>query len=144
VVGNITNTTDSPALVGACDIEATYDTSPGSSGVIETGNVICPINTSNTTDSYSTYTSNVILGGTQTVPTGNTDRRSTGANYFVGAPTASELANGIDVSQFRPVTDTASSVATSLAVQTLGAGGRAPTTWQAGALEKSILTSIVV
>jgi hypothetical protein len=129
--------TDSPAITGGVETDAAY--SPALSipnGVTHHGNVICPLNTPNSTDATSTYTDNVILGGTQAVPAGNMDRVGTGVDYFSGVASASELASGLPATAFAPTrADVTSRQPGAQAYQALGSGGRAPAAWQAGALE---------
>jgi hypothetical protein len=134
-IGNLA--TSSPAINGGVEADAAY--SPAltiANGVTHYGNLICPLNTQNTTDGVSTYTDNVILGGSQSVPSDNTSRVQTGTKYFGSAPTAAELAVGLSVSDLAPVmVDVFPRQAGAQGYQALGAGGRAPLFWQAGALE---------
>jgi hypothetical protein len=81
-VGNLRS--NSPAINGGVELDSNI---PGGN-VRYYGNVIVPLNTPNSTDSTSTYSDNVIAGGTQAVPPGNIDRRSLGAAYLVGDPNA--------------------------------------------------------
>jgi hypothetical protein len=86
-IGNIR--THSPAITGGVELDGTVDDS-----VVIRSNVICPLNTPNSTDGVSRYVKNVILGGTQPVPRGNVDLRGEGLAYFVGPLTASTLIDG--------------------------------------------------
>lgn len=133
-VGNLR--TVSQAITNGVETDASYDTVPGSPGVVHYGNVICPLNTPNTTDTVSTYTSNVILGGTQAVPGGNTDRRGIGVRYFAGAPTAAALLAGLGIAAFIPSTrDAVNRAAYWSGYQALGYGPRDPAQWAAGGVE---------
>ena len=68
------------------------------------GNVIIPLHTPNTTDAYSVYTDNVIAGGTEAVPNGNIDRRTTGSAYLRGVPTTATVTEGQPMGYFSPIT----------------------------------------
>jgi hypothetical protein len=61
-----------------------------------------PLDTPITTDAVSTYTDNVIAGGTESVPAGNIDRRSVGSAYLRGAPTSATVTTGQPMSFFVP------------------------------------------
>lgn len=136
-IGNLRTT--SPAITNGVEADAQYDTSPGANGVTHYGNLICPTNTPNSTDAVSTYTANVILGGTQTVPAGNTDRRGSGVAYFTGAPTNTQLQSALTMPNFIPVTpDTASITAGAIGYQALGSDPRPPSAWSVGALEAAL------
>ena len=63
-------------------------------------NVICPLNTPNTNDRRSRYLGNLVLGGTQSVPAGNTDRRRLGLSYFQPGLTTSRLTTGPSMQSF--------------------------------------------
>lgn len=95
VIGNMR--TPSPAISGGVEMDGTVDHT-----VRFRNNVICPLNTPNSTDSVSTYENNVILGGTQSVPLGNVDLRDWGLSYFAGPLTIAALTGGTDPSAFRP------------------------------------------
>lgn len=150
-VDNVNNTyignlrTDSPSINNGIECDAAYDSVPSSTGVVHIGNVILPLNTPNTTDTNGTWTNNVILGGTQAVPAGNTDKRSSGAAYFSVTPTASSILSGVLPLSFVPVTtDSFSRAAGSYGYQVLGAGPRHPQTWSAGAIEPVAKAIVVV
>jgi hypothetical protein len=134
-VGNLR--TDSPAISGGVETDAAYTPALEiANGVTHRANVICPLNTPNSTDGVSAYVDNVILGGSQAVPAHNTARPTVGTGYFTGAPTSAELAAGLDPSQLAPVmADAAPRPAGAQGYQALGIGGRGPVSWQAGALE---------
>jgi hypothetical protein len=87
VIGNLR--TKSPAISGGAEIDGTIE-----GGVSCVSNVICPLNTPNSTDRVSKYRENVILGGTQTVPPGNIDLRNEGLHYFAGPVTRKVLIAG--------------------------------------------------
>ena len=96
-VGNLR--TASPAITGGAELDSNV---PG--GHVEYyGNVIVPLNSSSTTDATSSYADNVIAGGTEGVPTGNLDRRATGAAYLTGDPTRASVVSGHPMSFFAPV-----------------------------------------
>jgi parallel beta-helix repeat protein len=95
-IGNLR--TNSPAISGGVEIEGTIE-----GGVTCVSNVICPLNTPNSTDRVSKYHHNVILGGTQGVPAQNFDLRNEGLHYFVGPITRRLLIAGSgSVSRFMP------------------------------------------
>jgi hypothetical protein len=144
-VGNLGTT--SPAITGGVEADASYSPAVSvANGVSHYGNVICPLNTPNSTDGVSSYASNVILGGTQAVPVGNFDERARGVSYFAVPPTLAQIANGLPISVFVPVTpDVVNRSNGSRGYQTVGAGGRsmlvgagAMAQWTAGALEKTV------
>lgn len=140
-IGNLR--TDSPAINDGVEADATYDETPAQPDVVHIGNLICPVNTPNTTDAISTYTGNVILGGTQTVPTGNTDRRSAGLGYFTG-PLA-DLQAAQPIASFVPASaDTGARPTGALGYQCLGNGPRGVATWTVGAVRAPLPTRIVV
>jgi hypothetical protein len=142
-VGNLRTT--SPAITNGVETDAQYSTASGANGVLHFGNLICPLNTPNTTDGVSTYTSNVMLGGSQTVPSGNTDRRSAGVDYFSGSPSAASLLTGIAVSSFVPgATDAAPGQKGAAGAVVLGQGCRPVAIWAAGALEYPRTAVLVV
>lgn len=96
VIGNLR--TNSPAISGGTEIEGTIK-----DAVTCISNVICPLNTPNSTDRASRYRNNVILGGTQPVPPGNFDLRDKGLRYFVGPITRRVLITGsASLSTFTP------------------------------------------
>jgi hypothetical protein len=135
-VGNLC--TVSQAITNGVEADLQLDTAVIPNGVSHYGNVICPLNTPNTTDGVSTYQDCIILGGTQAVPTGNIDRRSEGMAYFAGSFTQAALPLGIALSNFNPIkamNNYAPRPTTYRGYQALGAGGRAPVSWHAGALE---------
>jgi hypothetical protein len=95
-VGNLR--TDSPAIDGAEEL----DSNVPHGNVHFYGNVIVPLDTTNTTDGVSTYTDNVVAGGTESVPSGNIDRRSVGSAYLRGDPTMTSVTTGQSLSFFVP------------------------------------------
>jgi hypothetical protein len=95
-VGNLR--TKSPALLGGVEMGGNSDHT-----VRITYNLICPLNTMNTTDLSSFYQNNVILGGCQPVPQGNIDFRSKGISYFKGPLSVESLISGTITSAFVPV-----------------------------------------
>ena len=96
VVGNLR--TNSPAISGGAEIEGYI---PGAVTCIS--NVICPLNTPNSTDRVSKYRNNVVLGGTQAVPPENFDLRDEGLHYFTGPITRKLLiAGSASLSVFTP------------------------------------------
>lgn len=136
-IGNLR--TVSQAITNGVETDATYDTTPGSPGVTHAGNIICPLNTPNTTDAVSVYTGNVILGGTQAVPAGNIDHVGDGLSYFAGSLTQSDLLTAQTLSAFIPaVPDSVARPAGTLGYQCLANGPRAAAEWSAGAVEKPI------
>jgi hypothetical protein len=96
-VGNLRS--DSPAIDGAPELDSTV---PGGN-VDYYGNVIVPLNTPTPTDTVSTYLENVITGGAGSLPAGNLDRRSTGAAYLGGSPTAAAVTTDHPMAYFTPV-----------------------------------------
>ncbi|MEJ0072487.1 MAG: DUF1565 domain-containing protein [Candidatus Saccharibacteria bacterium] len=129
--------TVSQAITNGVEADAAYDTPPsGGNFVTHYGNIICPLNTSNTTDGVSTYTSNVILGGTQSVPGGNTDKHATGVFYFTGNPAGASLLTGLPITIFLPVAiDSVPRATYYRGYQALGNGPRSISSWAAGAIE---------
>lgn len=136
-IGNLR--TNSPAINNGIESDAAYDTVPGSTGVVHSGNVILPLNTPNTTDNNGIWTNNIILGGTQAVPAGNVDKRATGNQYFTTPPTASSIIAGSAITSFVPMTiDSVQRAPGSYGYQVLGNGPRyniAVATWAAGAID---------
>jgi hypothetical protein len=143
-IGNLR--TSSPAITNGVETDAQYNPALGiANGVTHQGNVICPLNTPNTTDGVSTYTANIVLGGTQAVPTGNTGYTSIGLAYFAGNPSQASLTTALPPSTFVPATaDHGAKGATATGYQALGNGPRPTTTWAAGALELPLPTRILV
>jgi hypothetical protein len=123
-IGNLR--TSSPAITNGVETDAQYNPALSvPNGVTHQGNIICPLNTPNTTDSVSTYTANVMLGGTQSVPSGNTGHLSTGLGYFAGNPSQASLATALPIGSFQPVAvDLGAKGATATGYQALGAGAR--------------------
>jgi hypothetical protein len=143
--------TNSPAINGGVEQDATYDTNPANaaaSGVTSVGNIIWPTNTPNSTDTYTTRTGDVILGGTQTVPAGCIDKRSVGAAYFAGLPTEAQLIAGLALSALVPVSPvTFSKPGTPYvltAYQALAVGARPRSTWTVGPLEPTTPARVLV
>ena len=95
-VGNLR--TDSPAIDGGEE----FDSNVPDGDVHYYGDVIVPLDTPDTTDAVSTYTDDVIAGGTEAVPTGDIDRRSTGAAYLRGDPTTATVTVAQPMSFFAP------------------------------------------
>ena len=95
-VGNLR--TDSPAIDGGVEL----DSNVPDGNVRFYGNVIVPLDTTNTTDAVSTYTADVIAGGTESVPPGNIDRRSVGPAYLHGDPTTATVTTAQPMSYFLP------------------------------------------
>jgi hypothetical protein len=143
-IGNLR--TNSPAINNGVECDAQYDTTPaGGNGVVHYGNVICPLNTPNSTDGVSTYTNNIVLGGTQAVPSGNTGSTSTGLAYFAGVANATTLISGLAVAAFQPAAPNATAKqATARGYQALAAGARATTNWAAGAVELPLPVRVAV
>lgn len=96
VAGNLR--TSSPAITNGVEIQGKTDRTVR---IVE--NVICPLNTPNSTDSVSTYVGNVITGGSQAVPSGNVDRRSAGLGYFTGPLSSDSLRIGPPITAFTPL-----------------------------------------
>lgn len=142
-VGNLR--TNSQAINNGIETDSTFDTAPGSTGVVHRGNIILPLNTPNTTDSLGTWVDNVILGGTQAVPAGNSDKRAAGVNYFLAAFTGADLAAGLPLERFIPAAvDLVSRIAGSYGYQVLARGPRHRSNTAAGALEKPLQVGVVV
>ncbi|MGH3753387.1 MAG: DUF1565 domain-containing protein [Pseudonocardiaceae bacterium] len=95
VVGNLR--THSPALTNGAEIQGATDST---TRIID--NIICPLNTPNSTDPTSTHVGNVIAGGSQAVPPGNVDRRSAGLRYFTGPLPEGSLWTGSAIAAFTP------------------------------------------
>lgn len=95
VVGNVR--TRSPAITNGVEIQGFTDRT-----VRIIDNIICPLNTRNSTDPVSTYAGNVIAGGSQAVPPGNVDRRSVGLRYFTGPLPEGSLWTGPAIAAFTP------------------------------------------
>jgi hypothetical protein len=94
-VGNLR--TNSPAITKGVELQGKTDHT-----VQIIDNVICPLNTPNSTDPISTYAGNVIAGGSQAVPSGNVDQRSAGLSYFTGPLSANSLRIGPPIAAFTP------------------------------------------
>jgi hypothetical protein len=95
-IGNLR--TRSPAISGGVEIEGSIE-----KGLSCVSNVICPLNTPNSTDRVSVYRRNVILGGSQAVPAENFDLRNEGLRYFIGPITRRVLVAGSpSLSRFAP------------------------------------------
>ena len=90
----------SPAIDGGVEL----DSNVPDGHVVYYGNVIVPLHTPNSTDGVSVYVDDVIAGGTQAVPAGDFDRRSVGAAYLRGDPTAGTVVVPRPVRSFTPVT----------------------------------------
>ena len=128
--------TTSPAITNGVETDAFYSPALAiANGVVHYGNLIVPLNTPNTTDGVSAYTNNVVLGGTQAVPSGNVDRRTLIAAYLAGNPTAAALLTGLPMSAFAPITPDLTASAAPLPAQALATGPRPSGSWAAGALE---------
>ncbi len=129
-VGNLRS--NSPAINGGVELDSNL---PGGN-VRYYGNVIVPLNTPNSTDSTSSYSDNVIAGGTQAVPAGNIDRRALGAAYLRGDPTTTTATAPQLMGFFSPVlVDIVAAVAGMTGFQALDAGPvRTGPTLPAGAL----------
>jgi hypothetical protein len=95
-VGNLR--TDSPAIDGGVEL----DSNVPDGDVHYYGNVIVPLDTTNTTDGTSIYTDNVIAGGVESVPGGNIDHRSVGPAYLRGDPTTTTVTTAQPMSFFEP------------------------------------------
>ena len=124
-IGNLR--TQSPAISGGAEFDGTTDAS-----VHYHGNVILPRHTSNWRDRSSTYTHNVVLGGTQAVAGSNVDRRALGYGYLGGGLTDQGLLTSQALSAFTPLrVDRVPRAAGSLGWQTLGIGHRPHGPWAA-------------
>jgi hypothetical protein len=145
-IGNLTNVTDSSAITNGVETDAQYNPSLAvSNNVLHYGNLICPLNTPNTTDSVSTYTNNVILGGTQSVPSGNTNLTSTGTAYFSGTINTSTLLSNLAMSSFIPISANSFSRQTnSTGYQALANSPRPKSSWAAGALELALPIRVAI
>lgn len=86
-IGNLR--TDSPSISGGVELDGTVGSS-----VAVLSNIICPLNTPNSTDRVSRYAENAILGGTQSVLPGDFDLRNVGLSYFRGPLAAESLITG--------------------------------------------------
>ena len=94
-IGNLR--TKSPAITGGVELEGKTNTSVR---IIE--NVILPLNTPNSTDTLSTYSRNVILGGTQAVRRLDVDMRDAGMRYFHGPVTSAQVRTGAQPMAYSP------------------------------------------
>jgi len=116
-VGNLRS--NSPAINGGVELDSNIQ----GGNVRYDGNVIVPLNTPNSTDPTSSYRDNVIAGGSQAVRPGNIDRRSAGAAYLRGDPTATTAAVPETMAFYSPVlADIVPSVAGVTGWQALDAG----------------------
>lgn len=86
-VGNMR--TPSPAISGGAELDGTTDRS-----VRIDGNTILPLHTTRTRDATSFYSGNIILGGSQAVGAGDTDRRNIGWSYFRRRPMMAQINGG--------------------------------------------------
>lgn len=136
-IGNLRSAPTSGAIRGSTEIDLQLDTPDANNGVVIAGNVFAPMNTSKTIDlSAQTVTGNVVLGGTDTVTSGNLDRRSTGLAWFQTQPGMADLIAGVAVADLAPVAKLAATKRIgALGYQVTGAGGRDPRGQSAGALE---------
>jgi hypothetical protein len=137
-IGNLR--TSSPAITDGVEFDGTTDTT-----VRIIGNIVCPLNTPNTQDTVSTFTNNVIAGGTQAVSGGNIDRRSSGIGYFTGPLDQPGLLNAQPISVFVPsAPDFVPKQAKTTGYQCLLNGPRPTSNWAAGALEAPLPPRIVL
>ena len=128
-IGNLR--TVSPAISGGCEFDGTTNAS-----VNYHGNVIFPRHTPNWRDTTSTYTANVVLGGSQAIDGTNIDRQTVGYRYMAGNLGDAQLLQGQNIELFAPLRpDRVQREAGALGYQTLGVGRRPAALWAAGSLE---------
>jgi hypothetical protein len=128
-IGNLR--TVSPAITGGCEFDGTTDGS-----VRYHGNVIFPRHSPNWRDSTSTFTANVVLGGSQAVTGTNINRQTIGYRYMNGNLGDAQLLHGQNVELFAPLRpDRVPREPGALGYQTLGVGTRPAALWAAGSLE---------
>lgn len=97
VVGNLR--TNSPAINNGVELDSNID----GGHVHYDGNIIFPLNTLNSTDTTSTYTNNVILGGSQPVSNSNLDQRAKGTHDFATPLTSANIVSGLPVKDYLPL-----------------------------------------
>ena len=128
-VGNLR--TVSPAITGGCEFDGTTNAS-----VNYHGNVIFPRHSPNWRDATSTYTANVVLGGSQAVTGTNINHQTIGYRYMAGTLGDAQILHRQNVELFAPVRpDLVPREAGALGYQTLGVGTRPAGLWAAGSLQ---------
>ncbi len=128
-IGNLR--TASPAIIDGCEFDGTTNSS-----VHYHGNIIFPRHSPHWADVTSTFTYNVVLGGSQAVTGTNVNRTAIGYSYLSRPLSDAQLLVGQNVAAFAPARpDRVPTVAHALGWQTLAVGRRPRGRSSAGSLE---------